>query len=366
MSLPEHHAEDASGDSAGPGVVPAASVQAAGPAGATGWRVRMVDRDDPVADLLIAELGADLAHRYGDEDRDPDAPPLPQYQEADIVCAAVVETSSGEPAGCGLLIMPSGVPEKSTTGELKHIYVRPEFRGRRLAELILNTFIDHARRLGLSRLILITGTPQPEALALYRRTGWRLIPAYGGWQPFSGAFGFEYPLWDQRPPATAARLVRERSTSRALIIDEQQRVLLTHNLMPGHDHWALPGGGLREGESHSAAARRELLEETGIRVDDLAGPVIMHDYWVLFTDSPLHQTEEIFWGRTTQHDLTREGLGADEDYLVDVAWWPLEALTRTTARIYPRLLSDLAATLIQHGTPSEPYRITPAPPSAPA
>jgi ADP-ribose pyrophosphatase YjhB (NUDIX family)/GNAT superfamily N-acetyltransferase len=324
-----------------------------------GWRTRITRRDDPVADVLIGELNAELSGRYADEDSDPDAP-LPHYREADVVCAAVVESPYGDPAGCGLLIRPSDVPEESTTGELKHVYVRPGFRGRRLAELILDALTDYARQLGLSRLILITGGPQPEAIALYRRTGWRLIPAYGGWQPFPGAIAFEHVLWDDSPPDPGGRPVRHRSTARALVIDDQHRLLLTHNRFPGNDHWALPGGGLRDEESPATAAGRELTEETGLKINNLDGPVISHDYWVPFPEVLLHQIEQIFWGRTTEHRLSRAGLEENEDYLIDLAWWPLDKLETSNARIYPRLLGDVAAALLFHGTPVRPYQITPA------
>lgn len=327
----------------------------------SGWPVRITGRHDPAADILIGELDAELSHRYGDEDRDPDALPLPQYRESDIVCAAVVESPDGEPAGCGLLIRPADVCESSTTGELKHIYIRPVFRGRRLAELILDALTEHARRIGLARLILITGGPQPEAIALYRRTGWRLIPAYGGWQPFPGAIGFEYVLWDHSPPDPDGRPVRERDTARALVLDDRQRVLLTHHLIPGNGHWALPGGGLRDGESPAAAARRELTEETGLDVGALAGPVVVHDYWARVADSLLHQSEQIHWGRTGAHRPSLAGVGDDEGYLVDAQWWSLAELTDTEETIYPRLLTDLARALLFHGTPAEPYEITPAP-----
>jgi ADP-ribose pyrophosphatase YjhB (NUDIX family) len=146
------------------------------------------------------------------------------------------------------------------------------------------------------------------------------------------------------------------------VIDDRRRILLTHNLIPGNDHWALPGGGLLDGESPETAAGRELTEETGLEIGELGGPVVDHDYWVPFPDVLLHQIEQIFWGRTAEHRLSRAGLVAGEDYLVDLAWWPIEVLQTTDTRIYPRLLGDVAAALWFHGTPSHPYQITPAPP----
>ena len=52
--------------------------------------------------------------------------------------------------------------------------------------------------------------------------------------------------------------------------DEPKRVLLIKRKNPPfQDHWALPGGFVDPGESPDVAARRELLEETRLKVTDL-------------------------------------------------------------------------------------------------
>ena len=51
------------------------------------------------------------------------------------------------------------------------------------------------------------------------------------------------------------------------VVVRQQTVLLVHRTRDGADDWVLPGGTPRAGESMSACARREVLEETGLRVD---------------------------------------------------------------------------------------------------
>jgi 8-oxo-dGTP pyrophosphatase MutT (NUDIX family) len=46
-------------------------------------------------------------------------------------------------------------------------------------------------------------------------------------------------------------------------------VLLVHRTRNGLDDWVLPGGTPHEGESMTACARRELLEETGITANPI-------------------------------------------------------------------------------------------------
>ena len=67
----------------------------------------------------------------------------------------------------------------------------------------------------------------------------------------------------------------------AVIVDEGRVVLIKRKYEPLRGHWSLPGGMVEIGETLESALSREMLEETGLRVD--VGPVIevfdriMHD-----------------------------------------------------------------------------------------
>ena len=64
-------------------------------------------------------------------------------------------------------------------GEIKRMYVRPEFRGLGFAKLMLNHLADYARSQGVGTLRLETGIHQHAAIALYEQTGFRRIPPFG-------------------------------------------------------------------------------------------------------------------------------------------------------------------------------------------
>jgi len=62
----------------------------------------------------------------------------------------------------------------------------------------------------------------------------------------------------------------------AIIIDDADRILLIkRGHPPGMGLWSIPGGRLEPGESDADGVRREVLEETGLRVEvgRLAGTV---------------------------------------------------------------------------------------------
>ena len=63
-------------------------------------------------------------------------------------------------------------------GEVKRMYVVPEARGLGLGRAILVAIEDAARRLGYVALVLETGDRQPEALGLYRSSGYEPMPCY--------------------------------------------------------------------------------------------------------------------------------------------------------------------------------------------
>ena len=70
------------------------------------------------------------------------------------------------------------------------MYVRPAARRSGVARTLLAAIESRARELGYDRLILETGEQQPEAIALYRATGYEAIEPYGTYKdsPFSRCF----------------------------------------------------------------------------------------------------------------------------------------------------------------------------------
>ena len=64
-------------------------------------------------------------------------------------------------------------------GELKRMYVRPQFRGSGFAKLMLNHLADYARSRGVGLLRLETGIHQHAAIGLYEQMGFKRVPPFG-------------------------------------------------------------------------------------------------------------------------------------------------------------------------------------------
>jgi GNAT superfamily N-acetyltransferase len=125
--------------------------------------------DAPDARLLIRELEAFLEPLYPRESRH-------GYSVEKLLVQGVaffVIRDNGAPAGCG------GIQLFGTEyGELKRMYVRPQFRGRGFAKLMLDHLAGYARSHGVGLLRLETGIHQKEAIGLYEGAGFKSIPPF--------------------------------------------------------------------------------------------------------------------------------------------------------------------------------------------
>jgi GNAT superfamily N-acetyltransferase len=64
------------------------------------------------------------------------------------------------------------------TAEIRRIFIATSVRGQGIGRALLAELEGHARRLGYQRLRLTTGDQQPEALDLFRSTGYAEIPPF--------------------------------------------------------------------------------------------------------------------------------------------------------------------------------------------
>jgi putative acetyltransferase len=87
----------------------------------------------------------------------------------------VMARSGARAAGCGALV------NRGNYGELKRMYVRPEFRGTGTAEMILMVLEDKAMNIGLKVIRLETGNCQSDAIRFCEREGYTRCRAFGGY-----------------------------------------------------------------------------------------------------------------------------------------------------------------------------------------
>ena len=136
---------------------------------------------------LVALLDEDLQRRDGDEH-----PFFAQYNKIDNIKNVVLAYEDENPAGCGAIKKYNG-----NTVEIKRMFVLPEARGKGIATAVLIELENWARELNFSKCILETGKRQPEAIGLYKKSGYKIIPNYGQYQGIESSVCFEKEIEEE-------------------------------------------------------------------------------------------------------------------------------------------------------------------------
>lgn len=89
----------------------------------------------------------------------------------------VLDDDEGRPVGCGGIRLIADGPH-GTRYEVKHLYLRPETRGRGWGRLLMEALEARARDLGAKELVLDTHHSLEAAAALYAKTGFEAIERY--------------------------------------------------------------------------------------------------------------------------------------------------------------------------------------------
>lgn len=125
------------------------------------------------AQELIAELDIYLQGFYPDESNHLDSVDVLSQENVHMIGAFV----EGELAGIG------AVKVLDDYGEMKRLYVKPEFRGQGLARMLMGELEKHLINLGMGEAKLETGIYQTEAIALYRKLGYVNCLPFGDYGP---------------------------------------------------------------------------------------------------------------------------------------------------------------------------------------
>ena len=109
-----------------------------------------------------------------------------QFNTVDEIKHVVVAYKNGKPFGCGAI-------KKFTknTMEIKRMYTSPEGRGKGIATRILAELETWATELSFEKCVLETGKKQTDALGLYKKNGYIVIPNYGQYAGVESSVCFE-------------------------------------------------------------------------------------------------------------------------------------------------------------------------------
>ena len=144
-------------------------------------KIIRTNSDDPHFIALVRLLDADLAKRDGNEHSF-----YAQFNKIDTINYAIVCYEDDTPVACGAI-----KEYAEDTMEIKRMFTLPEHRGKGIASRVLTELELWAADLGYKTCILETGKRQPEAITLYKKNGYTLIPNYGQYANVENSVCFE-------------------------------------------------------------------------------------------------------------------------------------------------------------------------------
>ncbi|WP_040768406.1 NUDIX domain-containing protein [Tsukamurella sp. 1534] len=153
------------------------------------------------------------------------------------------------------------------------------------------------------------------------------------------------------PAALLAQSDGRRVSARVILVDPDGAVLLIHGHEPVPDGetptrywWFTVGGGVEPGEELTAAASRELLEETGrsLPPTSFVGPLFRREAVFTFEGDIIDSVEYFFAATCERFEPAPSGWTELERRSLDELRWVTEDEIRGLAGpVYPRALADL-------------------------
>jgi 8-oxo-dGTP pyrophosphatase MutT (NUDIX family) len=137
--------------------------------------------------------------------------------------------------------------------------------------------------------------------------------------------------------------LRVRRAARLIVLDAEMRALMFRYDVPGRDpFWVTAGGECEAGESFEDAARRELLEETGIIADP--GPQIaqMTPEFITVQGEPVQADERFFLIRVAEAAIdTSRHTETELALMTQHRWFTLAELENWPEAVFPVELADM-------------------------
>ena len=143
--------------------------------------IKRTNSDNKHFQELVNQLNEDLFLRDGAEQKF-----YLQFNKIDLIKHAVVAYEKDKAVGCGAIKQ-----FQNEAMEVKRMFVPISLRGKGIAKIILAELENWTKELGFTKCVLETGKRNPEAIGLYLKSGYKIIPNYGQYIGVENSVCFE-------------------------------------------------------------------------------------------------------------------------------------------------------------------------------
>lgn len=149
-------------------------------------QVKLVRTNSTNSDFrkLVSELDNNLALKNGGENDF-----FAKFNKIDLIKHVVLAYCDGLAVGCGAF-----KEYENNCVEIKRMFVLDNKRGNGIAGMILLELQLWAKQLGYKKCILETGDKMKEAIGLYKKHNFSIIPNYGQYKHIENSVCFEKNL----------------------------------------------------------------------------------------------------------------------------------------------------------------------------
>ena len=146
--------------------------------------IKRTTSDDKDFQELVKFLDLELQERDGEEHFF-----YATLNKTNTLNYVIVGYDQDQPIGCVALRAFS-----EDTMEVKRMFVPLHKRGKGIASTILKELEMWCKELGIKKCVLETGKNQPEAIALYKKNRYNIIPNFGKYEDVENSLCFEKKL----------------------------------------------------------------------------------------------------------------------------------------------------------------------------
>ena len=146
--------------------------------------IKRTNSDNLDFQALVFELDKDLAIKNGESNDF-----FVQYNKIDLIQNVVIAYEADKAVGCGAI-----KKYENEVMEIKRMFVPIEKRGKGIAGKVLTELQVWAKELGNRKCVLETGDKMIEAIGLYKKNNFKIIPNYGQYAAIESSICFEKEL----------------------------------------------------------------------------------------------------------------------------------------------------------------------------